>query len=362
MYLAASAEVVSKRKDFSVRVPQRSNDEVGKLVKAFNVMLEQVQERDEQLTQTNRGLADRTAALMREIAERRQKERELKEVQKDLITTSHRAGMAEVATDVLHNVGNILNSVNVSATYIQEKLTASKTINLGKAIDLMDDHSDDLEAFLSKDKQGKRVLNYLRKLVKLIGLEQEEMANKLVSLTKNIDHIKEIVRTQQSYARHGGVKIWLHMNEVIEDAIGVNAIGLKRKGVQVVSEIEELPETLIDKQRVLQILVNLISNGTQAMSKCGDRKQRLTISCHGDSEGKLFIQVEDNGVGIPKENLAKIFSHGFTTKKDGHGFGLHSSALAAQEMGGSLSVHSEGPGCGATFTLELPFETERAKV
>ena len=361
LYLASSAEFVSESKDFSLRVRQRGNDEVGQLVKAFNVMLEQVEERDALLTHTNKGLADQTAALTREIAERKQKEVELKDMQKDLISASHRAGMAEVATDVLHNVGNVLNSVNVSTNYIKEKLATSKTTNLGKVVGLMDSHSEDLRAFLSEDKKGKLIPKYLRELVKLIELEQEDVTDKLLSLKKNVDHIKDIVQTQQSYARAGGVLICLDIHEVIRDAIGVNATALERQGVQVVSEFEELPEVFIDKQRVLQILVNLIRNGREALSENDDREQRLTVSCHRHGDHRLFIQVADNGMGITNENLTKVFSHGFTTKKEGHGFGLHSGALAAQEMGGSLTVHSEGPGCGTTFTLELPFRTEGAK-
>ena len=344
LYLASSAEFVSESKDFSLRVHQHSNDEVGQLVKAFNVMLEQVEERDALLTHTNKGLADQTAALTREIAERKQKEVELKDMQKDLISASHRAGMAEVATDVLHNVGNVLNSVNVSTNYIKEKLATSKTTNLGKVVGLMDRHSEDLGAFLSEDKQGKLIHNYLRELVKLIALEQEDVTDKLLSLKKNVDHIKDIVQTQQSYARAGGVLICLDIHEVIRDAIGVNATALERQGVQVVSEFEELPEVFIDKQRVLQILVNLLSNGLEALSKIDDRERRLTISCHRHGDHRLFIQVADNGMGIASETLTKVFSHGFTTKKEGHGFGLHSGVLAAQEMGGSLTVHSEGPG------------------
>jgi signal transduction histidine kinase len=74
----------------------------------------------------------------------------------------------------------------------------------------------------------------------------------------------------------------------------------------------------------------------------------------------VAIIVRDNGVGILPENLTRIFGHGFTTKKDGHGFGLHSGALAAKQMNGALSVQSAGPGKGAAFTLELPIAPSAA--
>ena len=62
---------------------------------------------------------------------------------------------------------------------------------------------------------------------------------------------------------------------------------------------------------------------------------------------------------IPAASLGRIFTLGFTTRKDGHGFGLHSAALAAAEMGGSLVAESDGLGQGATFTLELPMAEPR---
>jgi two-component system, LuxR family, sensor kinase FixL len=76
---------------------------------------------------------------------------------------------------------------------------------------------------------------------------------------------------------------------------------------------------------------------------------------------RLRITVADNGVGVAPESFSRLFTQGFTTKKEGHGFGLHSSALAAEEMGGTLTCVSEGPGRGAAFTLELPLD-ERAAV
>jgi signal transduction histidine kinase len=91
--------------------------------------------------------------------------------------------------------------------------------------------------------------------------------------------------------------------------------------------------------------------------------RRMVIRIAPAGTDRTRITVTDNGVGIPPENMARIFNHGFTTKKDGHGFGLHSGANAAKEMGGSLTAHSDGPGKGATFTLELPTaESRKAQV
>jgi C4-dicarboxylate-specific signal transduction histidine kinase len=178
-------------------------------------------------------------------------------------------------------------------------------------------------------------------------------------LRKNIEHIKDIVAMQQSYATVAGVTESIKASELVEDALRLNAGALTRHDVQVVRQYDADPTLEVDKHKALQILVNLIRNAKYACDASGRDDRRLTLHL-AQNGGRVKIVVLDNGVGIPPENLTRIFSHGFTTKKDGHGFGLHSGALAAQEMGGSLTAHSEGPGHGANFTLELPLRTSSA--
>lgn len=288
-------------------------------------------------------------------------EEELERAHQRLIKTSHQAGMAEVATDVLHNVGNVLNSINVSANFIQDTILDSKTKNLKKVIDMISDHIEDLGAFLTQDERGKHIPVYLAEAAKLLVHEHSSISEKVRSLMKNVDHVKQIIKAQQGYARAGGVKVFVDIHEVIQDAIEINSAILSRGEVRLELDLAELPQVQMDKQRVLQILVNLITNAENALSDGKQQNKVITIRCYQHSKNTLQIDVEDNGVGIPKENFAKIFRHGFTTRKDGHGFGLHSSALTAKELGGALTVHSDGPGCGATFTLELPFKTKKEK-
>jgi signal transduction histidine kinase len=88
-------------------------------------------------------------------------------------------------------------------------------------------------------------------------------------------------------------------------------------------------------------------------------RTHLSVSNGGDY---VRIVVADNGVGIPKENLTRIFNHGFTTRKEGNGFGLHSGVLAAKEMGGRLVAAGEGTGHGATFTLKLPTQHQKEEL
>ncbi|MGD8787352.1 MAG: PAS domain-containing sensor histidine kinase, partial [Phycisphaerales bacterium] len=292
-----------------------------------------------------------------DITERKRAESELHETQKQLVETAHKAGMAEVATDVLHNVGNVLNSINVSTALITEKVSKSKLSNLEKVAGIINDHIEDLGTFLVEDPQGKHVPVYLTEVSKLLNNEHAEILSTLRVLNENVEHVKNIVGMQQSYAKVSGVEVSVSLTELVEDAIQINIAALERHGVQIKYELADLPPVEIDKQRVLQILVNLINNAKYALATSDIQGKLVTIRLYEHSDSRLRIEVSDNGVGISEENLSKIFNHGFTTKKDGHGFGLHSGALAAVELGGSLTAHSDGLGQGAKFTLELPFKS-----
>ncbi|MEJ2701109.1 MAG: PAS domain S-box protein [Sedimentisphaerales bacterium] len=294
----------------------------------------------------------------RDVTERRRREDELQKMNEDLVLASRKAGMAEVATDVLHNVANVLNSINVSADFIEERLSNSKATNLKKVTDMLAEHTNDIGTFLTEDERGRHIPVYLTEAARLIVDEQTVIADKLKSLTKNVQHVTQIIKAQQSYARSGGVEAFTRPREIIEDAIEINHAALERYGIELQCELAELPRVRMDRQRILQILVNLITNGKQALVESNQPNKVLTIRCARDGRDKLRIEVVDNGVGISKEHQPLIFTHGFTTKRGGHGFGLHGSALAAREMGGSLSVHSDGPGHGATFTLEIPLKLE----
>jgi NO-binding membrane sensor protein with MHYT domain len=282
---------------------------------------------------------------------------ELKSAQGDLITAARQAGMAEIANNVLHNVGNVLNSVNVSAGLICERLRESKDQNLAKAVQLINEHTEDLGEFLTHDARGKVLPGYLNKLVVALAAEKQSISAELQSMTRSIDHIKDIVATQQSYSGATSIIEPVQMVDVIEDALRMNTASIARHQIQINKEFGALPVLLLDKHLVLQILVNLIGNAKQALDGVASGSHQITLQMlitEPAPAARLKIRVEDNGEGIAPENLSRLFAHGFTTRKHGHGFGLHSCALAAKEMGGTISAQSEGIGRGAAFTLELP--------
>jgi PAS domain S-box-containing protein len=293
-------------------------------------------------------------AVIQDITDRRRAEEELERVHKQLLLASRQAGMAEIATNVLHNVGNVLNSVNVSASMVAERVRNSKCGGVARVAALLATHSGALASFL-EGPQGKHLTPYLAELGAELDAEREASVQELAALRANVEHIKEIVAMQQGYARRGGVVDTVDVRALVEDGLRMNEGAFSRHGVTIVRDYQEVPAIEVDKHRVLQILVNVIRNAKYACSEAPGDSRRVTVSIRS-AEGAVLIAVQDNGVGIPKENLGRIFNHGFTTRADGHGFGLHSSALAARELGGALRAESEGVGRGATFTLRLPLK------
>jgi PAS domain S-box-containing protein len=295
-----------------------------------------------------------TQGMMLDITAIKQAEIKLEQLHRKLMESSRMAGMAEVATSVLHNVGNVLNSVNISSSLITEKVRSSKVVNLAKAAALLQAHSADLSSFFVNDPKGRQLPVYLSDLAAHLIWEHEEMTRELSLLSNNIEHIKEIVSMQQSYAKVAGVHECLPVVDLVEDALRMNEGGLSRHQIRVVRDYRDTPTILVEKHKVLQILVNLMRNAKHALEDSGTTDKCLTLQVELNGEERVKIVVIDNGIGISAANLRRLFEHGFTTRKQGHGFGLHNGALAARELGGSLTVHSDGPGKGAAFTLEFP--------
>lgn len=300
----------------------------------------------EQLAASNSMLAD-------QIAERTRAEKAQAALQERYIESSRIAGMAEVATGVLHNVGNVLNSVNVSANLLIERSKRSEIATLVKASAVIDGHSGDLPKFLTDDIRGRNFPRLLHELSKQLSRHQEQQIKELENLTRHIDHIKQVISMQQTYAHVQVHTEPVRISDLLDDALKIKESGLLRHNIHVIRKIEDELTIVTDKHKVLQILVNLISNAKHAVIATRPEYKELALTVTAGIDC-VSISLQDNGDGIPAENLTNIFCHGFTTRAEGHGFGLHSAALAAQQLKGSLSVCSDGPDCGATFTLTLP--------
>lgn len=295
--------------------------------------------------------------VVRDITASRAAEIEREHLQQQLVTASRQAGMAEIATGVLHNVGNVLNTVNISTHVLTDKLRQSKVQNLSRASELLMGQRENLPQFFTADERGKTFPAYLGKLAGVLRAEHEEMLGTIRSISEGIDHIKAIVASQQSFATHVNVDELLRPAAVFEEALKLNIVSCERHHVNVEKIFDEIPPIMLEKHKILQILINLIGNAKDAIKASSPGTGVITLRLRrGEMEGagSVRFEVSDNGMGIAPENLSRIFGMGFTTRKDGHGFGLHSSANYAKEMGGRISASSEGPGRGATFILELP--------
>jgi signal transduction histidine kinase len=343
LHLAGIVREVAQNGDYSLQATKIGSDEVGALTDAFNDMLDQIRTRDAALIEAQDRLEER-------VAERTE---ELEEIHRQLVEASRRGGMAEIATNVLHNVGNVLNSVNVSASLVSDNIKKSKTASLGKVAALLQEHESDLAGFLGNDPRGQQLPAYIASLSAHLLAGQEAAVREMELLQRNIDHIKEIVSMQQSYAKVSGVREVVEIRALVEDSVRMNLGALSRHRVRLEREFEDVPTIELEKHKVLQILVNLLRNAKYACDETNELDKQVTVRVAA-RERHIEVSVIDNGVGIPAENLVRIFTHGFTTRESGHGFGLHSGALAAKEMGGFLHVHSAGLGHGATFTLGLP--------
>jgi PAS domain S-box-containing protein len=295
--------------------------------------------------------------ILEDITARKQAEQELANTYKNLIETSRMAGMAEVATGVLHNVGNVLNSLNVSAGVIATAVRDSHAGGLVKLATLVNDHAGDLGTFFTHDKRAKLVPEYLDGLARRSQTEREWLLKEIASMQQNIDHIKEIVAMQQSHATVVAVVETLEAATLFADAVSIIAGADARHTAAVTREFLPVPRVTVEKGKVVQILANLLRNAHHACAAARDqdgRERRITLRIEPGPADTVRFLVCDDGIGISADNLVRIFSLGFTTRRDGHGFGLHYSALTAREMKGSLTVQSAGLGEGATFTLEIP--------
>ena len=285
----------------------------------------------------------------------------LDRAQHELVDTARRAGMAEIATGVLHNVGNVLNSVNVSASLVAESVRKSKVGNVERVAKMLTENEANLGEFLANDPKGKQVPAFLRTLATHLQEEQTRSLKELESLTQSVEHVKTIIAMQQTYAKVTGIHETMAVVDVVEDALRLNAISFTRHEIRVRREFEAKPTATLERHKVMQILVNLLTNAKHALDKPEVKDKTLTVRVALNGHESVRISVVDTGSGITPDSMARLFQHGFTTKPQGHGFGLHHGALAAKEMGGSLSAHSDGEGRGATFTLEIPIRPPEAK-
>jgi len=308
-----------------------------------------------QILQKNQELEVTNTSLHIEMDQRKKAEAEKEKLYQQLMNASRQAGMADVASSVLHNVGNVLNSINVSTDTLIKTLKKPMVGDVCRIAALFNEHQDNLQSFLTADPKGKQIPSYLGLVAESLSGSHQTIQQELDSLVKKVDHIKQVVMSQQDIARAGSIREPASVEDMMEQALVMAMPEPEKYRIQVVREYSPIPTIMTDRHQVLQVLVNLITNAKNAMVEHSEGTHRLTLRL-GVPPGSAFARLEviDTGEGIKAENLPKLFAQGFTTRKAGHGLGLHSSAIVAKNLGGALQAESAGEGQGATFILDLP--------
>ncbi len=278
----------------------------------------------------------------------------LEEYRSQSVMMSRQAGMAETATGVLHNVGNALTNANVLAETVTDSLSRSKASNLSKAAKLLTDHRDDLSVFLSQDQRGKQLPAFLGQLAEHLTQEVSQNARDMESLRAGLQHIKEIVASQQDMARCSAVTERVDLRDLVAKSAQTVQGSMERHGIELRVAVAEGTTVVCDRSKLHQVISNLLMNAKDAICASKGAARHIEVHAGMRSDAHMFLEVRDHGVGIRPEHRARVFANGFTTKPEGHGFGLHYCALAIKEMGGTLTASSDGPGLGARFRIELP--------
>jgi NO-binding membrane sensor protein with MHYT domain/signal transduction histidine kinase len=299
-----------------------------------------------------RGEPVRILGVSWDVTDEVQQEDRRRELQSQLRDASRDAGMAEVATGVLHSVGNVLNSLGVSASLLQSRLRDSRVGNVQRVGSLLLEQGEQAGRFLESDERGRQTPNYLAQLGEHLTVENKSLLAEAEAITAHVGHIRTIVAAQQAHARRGGVTEPVDIAELVDTAVAIHFA--MTVDVSIRREYDALPTVTLDRHKLIQILGNLLSNARHALNDQTEGARTLTLRLHARAPGWFVIEIKDSGIGIEPEALKRLFEFGFTTKKDGHGFGLHTSAILAKELGGHLAGFSEGRRRGAEFALRLP--------
>ena len=236
-------------------------------------------------------------------------EKRLTTTNSQLMSAIELAGKAETATSVLHNVGNVLNSVNVSATQLSLQLQGSKMGNLVKGTEMIEKHLDHLGDFLENDTKGKQLPEYFIKVAQYLSDEQGKMITELDFLLKNVKHINEIIAIQQTHAKISGVNENLPITELITDALSIQLESFKRNKVKIKTQYSDIPPFIVNKQKVLQILINLFSNCKHALYESSNENKHITITTKLIDNNQVTVTICDNGIGITEVDMMKMFTN-----------------------------------------------------
>lgn len=324
-YLTRHASRVGQNQDMDVRLNLSQHDEIGQLACEFDGMLEKLE--------TSREEVVRSARL---------------------------AGKSEISAGVLHNVGNVLNSVKISADISRQRVVDLDLSDLEMIHKALETNAGSLDTYLSSHEQGQHLMPFFSALTQDLRSGKEGALEELGALADSADYIASLLQTLSDTDLRASVVERTNLSKQFDLASELCVLSLDSKlPLEIVREFEDLPSVMIDRHKLNETLLKLIHNALQAMQASDSDVNRLTLDLSSTDSGQIRFAITDTGIGIAGEDQTRIFIPGQTTNENRMGFGLHLAANTASEMGGSLSVESDGPGSGATFVLLVPMSADR---
>jgi signal transduction histidine kinase len=272
-------------------------------------------------------------------------------LQQKLRESSHQAGMAEIATGVLHSVGNVVNSLGIANATIRRDIKALRLEQLEQATALIRANRASLASYLTDDARGRNLPDYMPALSAQICAKVQAVQAELDTVDTLLEHLRTIVSAQQMRAHVGSHREPVDLKELLDATLLAQALELSH--IQVLRSYEDLPLVTTDRHKVLLILANLLNNARDAVLASVTQPGRIAVHL-GREEDHALISIEDSGIGMSADILSRLWRFGFTTKPNGLGFDLHNSANAAREIGATIAAHSDGPNKGSRFVLRLP--------
>ncbi|MBV8803237.1 MAG: hypothetical protein JO131_09825, partial [Gammaproteobacteria bacterium] len=198
-FLNKAIRDIAGKKDYKRQIEMKEKDELTSLATQFNDLMhtinvshDQLKRQVREITLSEKKLEAANTKLVLEIHERKQMQSKVDALHKKLILAARRAGMADIASGVLHNVGNILNNVTTSVGVTKEMVESSHVKKLTDLAHLLKDNRDNLVTFMSTDSRGEKILDYIDLLTKKLMDENENISSEICQLEKYIGHIKDV--------------------------------------------------------------------------------------------------------------------------------------------------------------------------
>ncbi len=319
-----------------------SAQEFHNFIIEFEDMRQTIQARDKLLLQANQKLEQR-------VAERTE---ELRILHEKLVNEAHNAGMADVASGILHNFGNVMNSLQIELETLRDNTLHSPYVK----------HLENLYQLLEQPTQLQEILHDSEKSHRLTALsqalrtqqveDQDQQAAQLKRTLNQLQVMRSILQYQQNFIKGKESFQDIPIREALDLVLNIKHSVLNQNGIKLTIEGQDKELVHVHKYKFVHVITNLIVNSIDAMKETPMALRRIMISCQVETNA-LVLRFEDNGSGIPLEVRDRIFRYGFSTKSSGHGLGLHSSAIYMKEMSGTLKLASSQPVQGAAFEISV---------